>query len=174
MKKNIVKGAKTTTDNTKYICVSQYGKNANEIGAFSIIVLDSKIDQSIDVEILFAEDYLSQSDFIAGLGEAIIKYLTIHDCKAIKDFRIHPIEYDEKGLFLWTALNAKYYEKVLEEEALREIEKRNLSKSMKVQINNQTIPNNIVDVKAYKQAYKEAILNSMLDKKYPLAKSIIV
>lgn len=168
MKKNKLKGAKTTTDNTKYICVSQYGKNANEIEAYSVILIDSNNSSYIDGSYLLAEDYPNQIGFLKSLSETIINFLANHNCRIIKDLRIHPVEYDANSIFQYTALNANYYKKAIAEASLREIEKRDLSKALLTQISC-TNPKIKIDQKAY----REALLNSFFDKKYPFAKSLI-
>lgn len=166
--KNIKKGAKNTTDSTKYICVSQYGTNANEISAYSVIVKDAKNDHFIDGEVLLLENYASSFEFMADLDETIAKCAMNYNCRVLIDYSIHPVNIDKNGMFLWIAFNANYYKKAIEEEALRNRDKRFLGKVITVQ-NLSSFNNKNVVLKVN----KNVMLNLLLDEKYPHAKSLI-
>jgi hypothetical protein len=119
MKKNRVKGAKTTEANTKYICVSQYGKKSDKADAFSVIVMDSKNHEPVDEMALFREENSSNEEYLKFLNEVVDFFVAKYKCRAVINPIVQPLKLDQKGNLIAEIIPLLYFSYAMLQESMK-------------------------------------------------------
>lgn len=119
MKKNRVKGAKTTEANTKYICVSQYGKKLDKADAFSVIVMDSKNHEPVEDSQQFRDKDSSDVEYWEFLNEVVDFYVSKYKCRAVINPIVQPLKLDPKGNLIAEIMPLLYYSYAMLEESMK-------------------------------------------------------